>query len=247
MTFSASASRSAAKGKAAHSGSPAWAPGAFGFGSVALEYIWRAKDFRDRLTEAHASYYRASERLIEPFRPRSGAPPRRAPKHLRRLAASWLRLRRFGRLRCIADVNAGVLQICETFLVAGSLSLPGWHEAAAELGVYLILRRIVIAPPHYHEQVVPMAAIGLHAVARRFQRGEPNDAAVIADINPLGLSYPDCVRSAGEFRVAVPGGEWVGTVMLARLDQRPILSVRTYTARPAPGFRFDQVARLVGR
>jgi hypothetical protein len=77
----------------------------------------------------------------------------------------------------------------------------------------LVLRAVAIVPPHFREHELTLAVVGLHALARRFERDVPDDYGVISDFNPLGLAYPDAVRLAGEFRVPVAGGIWRGAVM----------------------------------
>jgi len=50
------------------------------------------------------------------------------------------------------------------------ISLPGWAEG--ELALALVLRTIMLQAARLFRVVtVPLAQVGLHAIARRFQRG----------------------------------------------------------------------------
>jgi hypothetical protein len=73
--------------------------------------------------------------------------------------------------------------------------------------------------------------IGLHAIARRYQRGwAVDDGSVLVDLGPLGYGWAARVRAGGEFRVEAPlgQGQWVAAV--SRVDGRdlPVLLVRSF-------------------
>jgi hypothetical protein len=65
-----------------------------------------------------------------------------------------------------------------------------------------VLISIAIVPPLYAEADAALVATSLHALARRFERGEPVEAAVLHDLRPLVQAYPRAVAAlAADFRV----------------------------------------------
>jgi hypothetical protein len=86
--------------------------------SIAPEFAELARELRGRVAATEMAWYEKTEALLDPVRPRrDGGPPKRARKRLHRLARAWRGLGGFGRLRCIANVDAaGALQILETRL-----------------------------------------------------------------------------------------------------------------------------------
>jgi hypothetical protein len=188
---------------------------------------------------------RAAHRLLQPFCPTDLGPPRRAAKHVIRLAASWRQLPRYGRLRQLVEQMDDRLEIWETRIAASRISLPGWQAMANELSLALILKSVVISHQGFEENEIMLAAIGLHSLARRFGRaGRGDDCDILSDLNLLALHYPVSARNGGEFRVPAAEGTWTGAVM-ALADGQPIMAVRTFTPMtPAGSFRFGDVARL---
>ena len=63
--------------------------------------------------------------------------------------------------------------------------------------------------------VISLATVGLHALARRVQRGSlPGLTAILADLQTLAESYHRILQGPNAFRVEVPsGGAWIGVVM----------------------------------
>jgi hypothetical protein len=75
----------------------------------------------------------------------------------------------------------------------------------------------------------PLAVIGLHALARRFERGADRDEhQVVADTLPLGRAFRAQVKSgAAEFAIDAPsGGKWLGSMMAYGTVR--LLVVRTF-------------------
>jgi hypothetical protein len=78
-------------------------------------------------------------------------------------------------------------------------------------------------------ETVTLVSVGLHALARRCQRGSSGGLnPILADLQTLGEAYGKVLQQGPNiFRLAVPGGEWVG-IVLAGPDGRPQLTVRTF-------------------
>jgi hypothetical protein len=78
----------------------------------------------------------------------------------------------------------------------------------------IVLRSLAVKPPAFEERSIVLACVGLHALARRYQRGAArDDAAVLADLHPLGRGGLEAFRDGGEFAIPAPGGgRWIGAV-----------------------------------
>jgi hypothetical protein len=198
-------------------------------GKVSFEFIGLARQLCRRLGKAQALYEARADRLLGPFRPRLGFTPAPRRTHLVRLGREWRRLPRLGRLRSVVnDTKPGALNIAETRLVPSQLALPWWDDADGELALVLVLSVIALAPPRFVERSMMMAAVGLHAIARRFERGDRDEIAVVNDFVSLGRAYPEVARIAGEFRVATGSGIWRGAVKECAPDGQPVMVVRTF-------------------
>ena len=77
--------------------------------------------------------------------------------------------------------------------------------------------------------VLTLAAVGLHALARRVERGGTSGLTpILEDLRVLGEAYDRVLQGPNAFRVQVPsGGEWLGLVMVGP-DGRRQLTVRTF-------------------
>jgi hypothetical protein len=78
-----------------------------------------------------------------------------------------------------------------------------------------------------------IAALGIHALARRYQRGFDNtDHAIKTDIAELALNTSRLLGAESQtFAISCPSGQWVGAIETASLssghDQR-LLNVRSF-------------------
>jgi hypothetical protein len=101
------------------------------------------------------------------------APPRLRPgprkAHLERLARRWRALPSLGRLRLATRFEDGRLHIAELRLVPSKIEAAGWDGGEPALAI--ALQSIKIEPPAYAEKGVLICGIGLHAIARRYERG----------------------------------------------------------------------------
>jgi hypothetical protein len=151
--------------------------------------------------------------------------------HLARLARRWRALPPYGRLRSIVRPEPGKLQIAEMRAFPYRLTLPGWDQGEDELAVAVVLRIVVIRPPTtFIDNETIVAVAGLHALARRFERGAPRtDAAVMRDLTTCGAAWRDTVTAGGEFALPASAGRWRGAVMATEAGA-PLLAVRTYLA-----------------
>ena len=103
--------------------------------------------------------------------------------------------------------------------------MPGWGEAEPALALSVMV--VACEPPRFACTSARVAHVGLHALARRYQRGDgTTDAEMRRSLNPIAQAARDAIGGAGEFAVEAAGGRWVGTVMLA--GRSPVLAVRSF-------------------
>jgi hypothetical protein len=191
-----------------------------------MEFVGLARQLRTKVAEAHARYETAAEALITPFRPRPGFTPMPRRAMLERLLRRYRAQRSLSRLRLISKFEDGKFQIIELRAEPSRMTLPGWEDA--ELAVTVSLHALVIRPPAFSQLTLPLACVGLHALARRFQRGaDRTDRTVLCDIEALGRGWRTAVQGTMEFEVPAPGGgRWIGAQHL--LGEVPVLAVRTF-------------------
>jgi hypothetical protein len=159
-----------------------------------------------------AAAYRVAEtrrgRLLRPFRPRPGFTPIPKHAHLVLLSERLRHLRALCRLRAAAKFDDGHLRVMEIWAVPAKLEHDDWNETEPALA--LVVRLIKIEPPGYTEKDERIAAVGIHALARRYQRGQDRiDRAVLADLLALAQG---AVGAGGEFAIPASGGRWIGAV-----------------------------------
>lgn len=170
-----------------------------------------------------------------------------ARKHFDVFARNWQRLPRAGALRRAVKRDAdGGLQAIEARVVASRVALGHWEVGGDELAISIIVGTVIIGPRRYDEAAATLATVGMHALARYFERsGDGSDAATERDLRVLLHAYPATVETAGEFRIpTAAAGAWAGAVMMAQADAQPVMAVRTFTPRETGGFRFADAVRL---
>jgi hypothetical protein len=102
--------------------------------------------------------------------------------------------------------------------------------ACPDSAVAIVSTSVICAPPRFAERRL-VADIGLHALARRYQRSTGwDDGAVLRDLLPLANAWGAVIAEGGDFAIpAAGGGRWIGSATLVR--DAPVLAVRTYIER----------------
>jgi hypothetical protein len=185
---------------------------------VPVEFIGLARAFRGRIN------CKPPVDLLRRVRPRPGFQPMPRHDYLRRLVADWRALHDPGRLALLADFADG-MHLAELRISPTRMRFAGWHDEGTEAALSIGLHLVTCKPPKFREERAIVADVGLHALARRFQRASDHaDAAVLADLAALAPKWRD---TAGEFRIPAPsGGHWIGSVTAVR--GAPVLAVRTF-------------------
>jgi len=194
---------------------------------VPMQFVGLARDIRRRVDRDALAWGDRADKLLEPFKT-EGKATRVA---LVRAYHAWRKLPAIGRLGplTIALDTAG-LRIEEIRLYAGQIAIgrQSWSDHEDVVDIRRV--RLDLTQSHCAGDVVLIATVGLHALARRIERGgSAGLTPILDDLRILAESY-DRVLAAlpNAFRVPVSsGGHWRGVVMRSP-DGRPQLTVRTF-------------------
>jgi hypothetical protein len=195
-------------------------------GRVPAQFVGLARDLRNRILKSSARTDAIAEALISPLRRKPGFTPMPRHRLLASIPRKWRQMADLGRLNLIAEFERGVLRISELRVVADGVTISdeGWAED--EPGLAVALYDLIISPPRFSERMRPIAVLGLHALARRYQRSlDRTDAGVLANIRPLANGGLAAIKTPGEFSIQAPGGgRWVSSVQ----PGDKILLIRTF-------------------
>jgi hypothetical protein len=187
------------------------------FSQVPREFLGLARDFRNRARLAAEEATRVTRKVIAPLVARFERNTRPRKEMLIDAARALERdLPAFGRLRLDIDLDrrAPSLKAEERRCSSASTVLPEW-SGEKEPGVCLFANTLDVAPGHLTGSSPTMATIGLHALARFYQRARPRDDAEV--LACLGLLFD--VPPEQEV-VVTPRGRWA-------LQWRPIRVLST--------------------
>jgi hypothetical protein len=201
-------------------------------GKVPAEFIGRARCLRDAVGRTAAEADRLTKLLIGPLRPRHGF--RQAPRRtLPDVATAWrVLLPEAGRLGDpIGEFADRKLRLAELRAYPIRMRFAAW-DGADELAPALRMTLVVCAPPRFRCENMLLADVGLHALARRYERGaDRSDAAVLRDLVPLARS---AATVNGEFAIpTADNGCWIGRV--TRVRGASVLAVRTFVIATGNG------------
>jgi hypothetical protein len=195
---------------------------------VGHEFVGRARQLRDRVARATPEFERMADRALRPLVPRPGWPAPKRGGWLNHLTARYRAIRSVSRLDLYGRFEPdGALTMMELTAVASHIARPDWR--GDEPAISVEARAIGSHPFRVGRSL--LADVGLHALARRYQRGwAADDNAVLLDLAPLGSSWASTAKAGGEFRIAAPAGqgEWIGEVTAVKDRMLPVLMVRTF-------------------
>jgi hypothetical protein len=199
---------------------------------VGAEFVGKARSLRQKLHVPSIEWSAGTVKLLSPFCAANTGRLSRGTL-LARLPKAWKALPRHGCLRL--DIDRGnPTHIIEARAIPYDTRDAKWADDADEPGIALAVRRVTV-------QVRPRAAvddraeiavvIGLHALARFYQRSFDNgEVSLILALVAL-LDEKNRIRGRGKFDVDVPcaGGTWRGGT--ARLDRtHAVLAIRTFVS-----------------
>jgi hypothetical protein len=197
-------------------------------GRVAPEFVAKARALRDLIRRSTDEFEAIADRTLRPLAPRPGWPEPGKTGWYKSLITRYRGIKSVCRLDLHTRIERdGALTMIELTAVASHIARPDWRGDEPAISVQ---GRAVGSHPYRVERSL-LADVGLHALARRFQRGwKADDGSVLLDLAPLGSSWASTAKAGGEFRVAAPAGEghWIGTVTTVEGRRLPVLMVRTF-------------------
>jgi hypothetical protein len=196
---------------------------------VLPEFVDRARALRALIERATPAFDAACERVLRPLTPRPAWPEPGRGNWYKPLVNGYRRIRSPCRLDLASRIEGdGSLVLTELRVAATTIKCAAWSEGD-ELALSVGMTCICTHP--YRAEHSLIADVGLHALARRFQRGWAADAgSVLVDLVPLGYGWARTVKARGEFRVEAPLGQghWVGAVSKVADRPLPVLLVRSF-------------------
>src|SRR4051794_29488232 len=135
---------------------------------VPVEFIGLARQLLRTLTTLQSDSDDRTNTLLAPLRPRQGFTPIPSQQYLRRIELGWKTLPQVARLSTIAKLENGRLQCAELRCLPSEIKLHDWTEPAVSVVLNLLTMRPVMR--EFSEVRIILAMVGLHALARRFQR-----------------------------------------------------------------------------
>ena len=200
------------------------------------EYLGRARLFRNRLAVEDIQSRTAVNKIVTEFRARAkkNKPPR-ASSVTDAIRAWRDGLGSFGRLALEIDEQKSSLQIRELRLTAAQATFDNWKPEVSEAAVCVVLMRLQADSKTFQFTTTKLAGVGLHALARRYQRAfETSDEAIKKDLRTLAdaATVDDHLALRDSFRIPASAGAglWVGssTVISEGTGHQRILSVRSF-------------------
>jgi hypothetical protein len=200
---------------------------------VPAAWVGAARQLRRELAVDYAAAELQIAELLRVIKPRviGGKRFRPVPTHhvLRALERRWRELPALSRLSAASGFQDGKLRLGETRLAPSRMRFPAWGQAEPELAVAILMTAVFSQPPHFAYEQSLIADVGLHALARRIERGEGrDDDSVLADLAVLAHGHATAVAPGGEFQIPAGGGRWIGSTTVVR--DTLVLAVRTFVA-----------------
>jgi hypothetical protein len=200
--------------------------------SVPAEFAGQARLFRNRILasdnrvgpaiSAITAYARDVLRRRDAYR----------PEHFKHLERAWrLTIPEIGRLAYATERGKDSLTIADARICSSIFHKGTWKNDFGEHSLALIVYIGRFTSGHIDIESVPVSAVSLHALARRFQRSfDPSDEAVLSDLSLISLNAKDLLNTS-PFRQPAGDGAWHGeTVTVATCDRsaQRILATRTF-------------------
>jgi hypothetical protein len=143
-----------------------------------------------------------------------------SPAGLARAAEAWRRLPTAGRLNLTIEPGTRHLKIEELRAAPGLFRFDEWAEGQTEQTLAVVQASLSMTPEHFHFDVIQLAFVKLHALARRFERGRHyDDEAVKTDIAAFARTG-DMPMDTHDFVIDVSGGVWVATMSMTMINDR---------------------------
>ena len=182
---------------------------------VPVEVMRQARYFRDGLMSVSLDCGGKMNAIVAPLLARWRRSPIPRPETLLDAARAWRALPEFGRLDLTITTGKRALCVQELRVSASDFRARDWTVDEPGLSVLGVV--LEVAAHRCVFDILSLATVSLHALARRYQRGFAiTDAAIMHDLHMLAKAHAELgsADAATEFEVVVPGGgRWVGNLI----------------------------------
>jgi hypothetical protein len=153
-------------------------------------------------------------------------------EHFKHLERAWrLTIPKTGRLAYAVERGKESLTIDDTRICSSTFHKGVWKNEIGEDSLSLIVYSGRFTSGHIDIESVPVSAVSLHALARRFQRSfDSSDQAVLRDLSLIGLNAKSLFNTS-PFHQPAGDGAWHGEVVTVRTNDsraQTILATRTF-------------------
>jgi hypothetical protein len=176
----------------------------------------------------HSAWELAGAELLLPFRPTARFQPMPRIAHLVRLRNRWKRMPGgAARLKFVAgEIGSLGLRLDELRLAPSTIRLPGWVEI--EEAVSVIWRAVIVScGMPIVESHVGLVIVGLHGLARYYERARVDDAAVTAELHRLATMHHELIGRASP-ELHIPSGKGVWRGRRVTMAGQPVVALRTF-------------------
>lgn len=201
---------------------------------VPVEFIGKARALQKKLTADDANVMAQANRLLFGLRGRTNNHQSLGPGAYSKFAAMWRALPANGRIELSIAAEPKKLTIRETRAIGGRFRFTDWTDDAREWAIVLTDLALFVRPRHFECHHIHAAHVCQHALARRFERGEPSEQSVLADLVDLAKGCPAILTEGGDFsHAAPPFGFWAGSVIDLAIGQTQVRVAGVRTFKPA--------------
>jgi hypothetical protein len=222
---------------------------------VPFEHLGQARMFRWTVERGDAAAIETAASILAPLKKRHDHHPIPRPELLVEAARRWeAELAGPARLALSIERSHRRLRVDEMRVQSiGGFRVKKWKLDAVENAMLLSRWSLSVWPRLLSFDTKMLALVGLHSLARRFERGRDRSTeAIMRDLRHLGEAGETQRRAGEHVIVPVPDGQWAGVVMLVNIkgmsdEAQPLLVARTFIDSDsipdtAPPPRRDKVA-----
>lgn len=183
---------------------------------VRKQDLGKARDLCRRLVATEAAALATVEELLKPLRARLQRHP--SPRHdmLVQLVRRWkAEVPATNRLAIWSDLHGNKLHLLDCRVSPGSYRLDEWNDGYNEHGLIVQNHEVLVGPGACRIATTPLLLIGLHALARWYERSaDPTEATLFSEFLLL-LRHRHARLTATnspewEFLCRTSNGEWRG-------------------------------------
>jgi hypothetical protein len=198
---------------------------------VPPEFTGMARAFRARIMESDLALQPAMSEIAAYANEIIQRRRTYRPEHFAGIERQWrLTIPETGRIGYATERTKDSLTIADIRLFSSCFRRLSWHDDAYENSLSMMIYSGRFMPGQANIKSLPLSAISLHALARRYQRSFDNaDIAVFRDLSYIALNVKGLL-GLPSFRQPAGNGAWLGDTVLATyhdIEQR-ILATRTF-------------------